>query len=1029
MAWVNMLLHVAKQDPKRAAFTKWPLAVANSNDVLHGMIQNLLQIVQDKSCQIWYTELGYTSSSLGLLANGHESPALRRALRDVELPIIYLPDALLSIVESSNLVERLSPTSLCGRLEKSKHQVRELTENAKQVLLEYILSDPSFRGYGALELFPFEDGTYGSIDGRVAFIHRNEDERALFSRDLHLSISLRKLSEASVHALRSGLSRSSLHPSLRQRSPHDLKSYCFSTYFKDFHPNQDFACLDDDAKSFISKVWDWIVARGYGLSEDLSCLWLVPLSNGQYRKLKPQNPSSGTIYAPPGEIGEFLRKMATIDGVSNKPIVCSDNLSSRALKLFTDASMNDPSLFVKNGGVLEDFALWLTDIRQVIEGASNDDKIHLQELLVSHRRLCRDIPTISSTLRELKIFQKVTWMPGDVLEPCLSWTSLGGYSEVIGFLGNVPVPERTGALFVDAKLEATSTLLKEFQLAPCLPTLSLLKDFIVLRWENGHLESLSIHCREHIARLILSHFYNFDRCIQERLASLPFVPLAPIHGNNVSKFATAARLVDSSNHLVQSLFFDDEEVFPAKWVMDEYKGVLIDCGLRTCLTEDLLKGRIRYFANSHHSIEQTWDRARKLLLSKVEWSSDADTELSTILRELEWLPATDCHRKDVLANASQCRGLDDQMLVGLVHSLVRFDVARDWRQRLGWNELIPIATLLAQLERGIENEDGKIVNAVLKYVQEMGQVETCYKELMDVRCVLTQTGCFVHPQMAFHTGCERLEPYLYDIDNSFWHENSLLLQRLGIREKPDVEALLQVQRGIQPREEADGEASLVEADIAVEIEIIKLAAAFDRDRLSSLMIVCATGSLCAIEDATYNDLGPLSSVQGTANFIHPDISYGIAAKLRIEPLSERIKKRQLGLADIHDDEFDQHEEVAEGINDTLERYPVEATFKEYLANADDAGSATQINWLLDARQHPQVSLVTPELSAYQGPALIVHNDGTFQEKDFEGLKHVGRGSKRDDPSTIGKFGRGSQTMYHWTDVPMLLSGSSVVILE
>lgn len=53
----------------------------------------------------------------------------------------------------------------------------------------------------------------------------------------------------------------------------------------------------------------------------------------------------------------------------------------------------------------------------------------------------------------------------------------------------------------------------------------------------------------------------------------------------------------------------------------------------------------------------------------------------------------------------------------------------------------------------------------------------------------------------------------------------------------------------------------------------------------------------------------------------------------------------------------------------------------------------------------------------------------FEEKDFEGLKHVGRGSKRDDATTIGKFGRGSQTMYHWTDLPMILSGEFLLILE
>ena len=364
------------------------------------------------------------------------------------------------------------------------------------------------------------------------------------------------------------------------------------------------------------------------------------------------------------------------------------------------------------------------------------------------------------------------------------------------------------------------------------------------------------------------------------------------------------------------------------------------------------------------TIERTWDRARILLLSKVEQSPGAYTELSAILRELEWLPAIDCHRTKVLANTTQCYGLDNKLLVGLVHSHVPFDIAGDWRQRLSWNEVIPISTLLAQLERGIEKEDRKDVNAVLKNVQGEGQLETYYKQLIDLRYVLNQNSYFVSLRIAFHTGCERLEPYLYNIDNSFWHDNSSLLQGLGIREKPDVKDLPQIQREFQPRKET-GEASIKEADIAVEIEIIKLTAVFDRDRPSTLMIVSVTESLCIIEDTTYNDLEPLSSVQGTTNSTHPDIPYSVITKLRIEPLTERIKKGQLGLADIDDNEFDQREEVADGINDTLERHPVEAMFKEHLANTDDTGSATQINWLLDARQYPQVSLATPELLAYK----------------------------------------------------------------
>jgi len=53
----------------------------------------------------------------------------------------------------------------------------------------------------------------------------------------------------------------------------------------------------------------------------------------------------------------------------------------------------------------------------------------------------------------------------------------------------------------------------------------------------------------------------------------------------------------------------------------------------------------------------------------------------------------------------------------------------------------------------------------------------------------------------------------------------------------------------------------------------------------------------------------------------------------------------------------------------------------------------------------------------------------FSENDFKGFKNVGEGSKANDATTIGQFGRGSQTMYHWTDVPMILSGKYLLILE
>lgn len=40
-----------------------------------------------------------------------------------------------------------------------------------------------------------------------------------------------------------------------------------------------------------------------------------------------------------------------------------------------------------------------------------------------------------------------------------------------------------------------------------------------------------------------------------------------------------------------------------------------------------------------------------------------------------------------------------------------------------------------------------------------------------------------------------------------------------------------------------------------------------------------------------------------------------------------------------------------------------------------------------------------------------HVPVVFSEKDFEAIKKIGIGSKREDPNSIGRFGRGALTMY------------------
>lgn len=49
-----------------------------------------------------------------------------------------------------------------------------------------------------------------------------------------------------------------------------------------------------------------------------------------------------------------------------------------------------------------------------------------------------------------------------------------------------------------------------------------------------------------------------------------------------------------------------------------------------------------------------------------------------------------------------------------------------------------------------------------------------------------------------------------------------------------------------------------------------------------------------------------------------------------------------------------------------------------------------------------------------GPALYAFNDAAFTEDDWQGIQRAGRSIKHDDPSKVGRFGIGFNSVYHVT---------------
>ena len=120
------------------------------------------------------------------------------------------------------------------------------------------------------------------------------------------------------------------------------------------------------------------------------------------------------------------------------------------------------------------------------------------------------------------------------------------------------------------------------------------------------------------------------------------------------------------------------------------------------------------------------------------------------------------------------------------------------------------------------------------------------------------------------------------------------------------------------------------------------------------------------------------------------------------------------------------QDLTRRIQNILREYPFDITvLKELLQNADDA-KATKMWVILDKRTHTAEGILSERWMDLQGPALLVWNDSTFSEKDFDGIQRLGLGSKRSESETIGQYGIGFNVVYHLTDCPSFISAGETL---
>ncbi|XP_030053603.1 sacsin-like [Microcaecilia unicolor] len=117
------------------------------------------------------------------------------------------------------------------------------------------------------------------------------------------------------------------------------------------------------------------------------------------------------------------------------------------------------------------------------------------------------------------------------------------------------------------------------------------------------------------------------------------------------------------------------------------------------------------------------------------------------------------------------------------------------------------------------------------------------------------------------------------------------------------------------------------------------------------------------------------------------------------------------------------------LKNILHKYPDGGQIlKELIQNADDAG-AREVIFLHDERAYGTENLYSEDLQNFQGPALLAYNDALFSPEDWKGIQSTGNSVKLKDPNTVGRFGLGFNSVYHITDLPSVLSGQEVGMLD